>query len=177
MAWHRGIPRDAKIPPLVRFWNNVVIQDNGCWFWTGTRKPERQGSYPMFKSNPGPDGTPVHAVHFAYEKIRCRKRPRRGDGKELSHICEGGSKCCNPWHVIVETHKENSARKPRVRVLEVIANARAHKKPVVVPIPGCHPTRSHWAKGLCKKCYDVAKSRKRRERLRQNSLSARRERP
>ncbi|GAI60357.1 unnamed protein product, partial [marine sediment metagenome] len=51
-----------KIDPLVRFWQKVKIQDNGCWEWTGGNSGEGYGGF-SFNSHW------VRAHRFAYELL------------------------------------------------------------------------------------------------------------
>ena len=109
------IKREAGSQRLSQFYRKVKVRKNGCWAWTGTCKPDKQGGYPMMSKGQGDDCRThsVHAVAWAYKHIRGLEAPVRDSGTELSHTCEGkglGSRCTNPWHVVEESHKKNMGR-------------------------------------------------------------------
>jgi hypothetical protein len=144
-------------PALDRFMARVIEQPNGCWLWSGARKRSKDGSYPLF--TPPLERSPRHAVAWAYSNIRGLKAPKRDDGVELSHTCTTGSPCCNPYHVVEETHTANMRRSlPAMR--RTAANARTHIKP--------RPTKTHCRRGhprtpdnlysnnQCKACHAMA---------------------
>ena len=85
--------------PLDFFFAHVTIGD-GCWEWTGYRKPQGYGQY-----GNGRDGSPVKAHRFAYELL-VGPIP---DGLELDHLCRNPS-CVRPDHLEPVTHRENMLR-------------------------------------------------------------------
>lgn len=84
-----------------------------CWLSSGTHKVEADGrkSYPMFHYTK-PDGKEscTHMIRVAYKFILGRRLPKKGSGRELSHLCQIGANCWNPSHVIVESHQKNIGR-------------------------------------------------------------------
>jgi hypothetical protein len=144
--WYHQKNPDARYndsSPLARFMSRVVETSSGCWLWTGSKKPPKQGGYPVQGITRNGKQTTVHAVAWAFEHIRGEKAPKRGEGLQVSHQpdrCQHMSKCCNPHHVEVETVAENHARIPKETVLKVCAKARAHRKP---PRKKSHCVRGH----------------------------------
>ncbi len=145
------VPRDT--PSLDRFNARVREQPNGCWLWTGAKKSPSQGSYPLFY--PGNKLYPCHAVKWAYENIRGLKAPKRGDGVELSHTCETGSRCCNPWHVVEESHRDNMLRIPERKRKRICREMRKHIKPETLAglrKPHCLRGHARTPDNLGKRC-------------------------
>lgn len=149
----------AGLPAIVRFWDKVDMQSNGCWLWKEgcARKSEAQGGYPMFWDI-NTATSPQHAVAWAFRFFRKTAPPTRESGNQLSHqpdICEHMSHCVNPWHVEIETLQENIARIPQETKERVAANARSCRQMVVYKqntVCG-HLDRKHHATGRCSSCY------------------------
>ena len=147
--------------PIERFTEKVIVLPNGCWKWSGTHKPPKQGTYPMFRPPrvvKGVQATPVHAVAWAYEHIRGLKAPKRKDGVELSHTCETGSRCCNPFHVVEESHRDNCQRSlPRLQRSAAIARKHVKNPHYFEKKTHCHNGHARTPNNLttdgkCKTC-------------------------
>ncbi|MBA7558399.1 hypothetical protein ES708_00002 [subsurface metagenome] len=87
-----------KIDPLVRFWQKVEIQDNGCWNWTGNINWKGYGGF-RFNSHW------VKAHRFAYEFL-VGPIP---EGLQIDHLCRN-HRCVNPAHMELVTTQENIRR-------------------------------------------------------------------
>lgn len=85
--------RLTKEDVVVRFWKKVQ-KTNTCWLWKGALS-NNYGSFHNGKKN-------VKAHRFAYELLIGKIR------KDLSacHRCNN-SKCVNPAHIYIASHKEN----------------------------------------------------------------------
>lgn len=78
------------------FLENVQIQDDGCWQWTGARHYDGYGTFAH--------GGQKHRAHkWLYEETRAKVMR----GLVLRHQCDMPS-CVNPDHLVVGTAKQNS---------------------------------------------------------------------
>lgn len=77
-----------------------IIQENGCWEWTGGISREGYG-----KTNGHDRGRSTLAHRVIYTQIRGAV-PR---GLTLDHLCRN-RKCVNPDHLEAVTHRENVLR-------------------------------------------------------------------
>lgn len=102
--WNHGDPtarfNNNGKPALERFTEKRIIDESGCWFWTGTIN--RKG-YGMFW--PTANGTPAH--RWSYEHY-VGPIP---EGLQLDHLCRV-RRCVNPAHLEPVTAKENQVRSP-----------------------------------------------------------------
>ena len=87
-----------KIDPLVRFWQKVEIQDNGCWNWTGNINWKGYGGF-RFNRRWG------RAHRFAFELLV----GPISEGLEIDHLCRN-RRCVNPAHMELVTTQENTHR-------------------------------------------------------------------
>lgn len=82
---------------LARFWSHVdVSTDFQCWNWRGVKNNSGYGRFSMC-------GKWIPAHRLSYSLIK-------GDISEehvIRHTCDNPS-CCNPHHLLVGTHAENS---------------------------------------------------------------------
>lgn len=102
-----------------RFWRRVQPNDDGCWEWVGRKNSDGYGRYAIGRGPRGQHTTFHEGAH------RITWRMVNGDfpeGTEASHLC-GNRWCCNPDHVVAESHKDNLYRGAN-RVLEVAAENR-----------------------------------------------------
>jgi len=96
---HQFKPGHNAMPPLLRFWRKVEIQENGCWLWTGClAHPQGYGRLEI-------NGEAIYAHRFIYEQLR---GPIPLD-KEIDHRCRNRA-CVNPWHMDIVTTGENTRR-------------------------------------------------------------------
>lgn len=93
----RSRGRTTTMQRLVR---RIKIDDGGCWLWTGPIRPD---GYTRMKSTE--EGRLVYVHRYLYQRFN---GPVPAD-KELDHVCRVRH-CCNPEHLIVATHAENSGR-------------------------------------------------------------------
>ncbi len=78
------------------FWKRVHINPNGCWRWTGARVTT---GYGVLRINRKPVLT--HRLMYAHT---------HGDIPRMAvvmHSCDT-PECCNPKHLTIGTHKENT---------------------------------------------------------------------
>lgn len=76
-----------------------IVQQDGCWIWSGSKTPEgygklsagRRGNYPLF----------AHRV--AYEVLV----GPIANGMKVLHTCDN-PECCNPEHLFLGTMKDNT---------------------------------------------------------------------
>jgi hypothetical protein len=84
------------------FWEKCVLNHaTGCWEWTGTRSPKGYGVMTWITN-----GRRLYGAHrVAYALFR-------GDIGDLHvmHACDNPS-CCNPNHLSIGTHADNTADK------------------------------------------------------------------
>lgn len=93
-------------PLWIRFWAKVSRQDDGCWLWTGARKPNGYG-FIADDAQPGrmPKTLSVHRVSYEWANGEIP------EGMQIHHTCENKS-CVNPDHLTAKTpgkHKHDHA--------------------------------------------------------------------
>lgn len=102
--WQRtGDPEVLVNPwgtPTERFWRHVnKAEPDKCWEWTAFRSKKGYGRLQSIDSNGGSSA----AHRFSYE-LHNGPIP---DGLIVMHKCDNPP-CCNPSHLQVGTHKENT---------------------------------------------------------------------
>lgn len=78
--------------------SKILVDDQGCWVWTGTRSPLGYGQLRL--------NYKLYSAHrWVYEQL-VGTIP---EGLELDHLCRNPP-CCNPSHLEPVTHRENILR-------------------------------------------------------------------
>jgi len=98
--WKSNMPNQytEKNAPIVRFWQKVEIQDNGCWEWMGNINWKGYGGLRF-------NGRWVKAHRFAYELL---VGPIPED-LQIDYLCRN-RRCVNPAHMELVTTQENTRR-------------------------------------------------------------------
>ena len=84
-----------------RFWERVAIRSkNKCWEWQAGLNSKKPGyNYGLFYVNKGSTLAHRLALSFHQNKLVNSKM-------EVMHTCDNPL-CCNPYHLLEGTHKEN----------------------------------------------------------------------
>ena len=95
-------PKPSDRGPLQeRFWKKVIKKD-GCWAWSGSRSPAGYGRIWLGHGAKAPG----HAHRVSYE-LHNGPIP---DGAVVMHTCDN-PECCNPEHLTLGSHGDNSQDK------------------------------------------------------------------
>ncbi len=89
-------------PVIERLMRKVVVQDDGCWIWTGAAN--RLG-YGHMGGGPGSTIKTLQTHRVTYEFCRGPIAP----GLVLDHLCRVPA-CCNPQHLEAVTQRTNLLR-------------------------------------------------------------------
>lgn len=81
---------------IKRFWEKVSKLDSGCWEWQAALF--RSGRYGAFRVG----GVTLRAHRIAYFLCKGNLNPEL----EILHLCNN-PKCCNPDHLLQDTHQAN----------------------------------------------------------------------
>jgi predicted XRE-type DNA-binding protein len=85
---------------IERFNKKYIVQENGCWIWTGNKRPNNKNVlYPRHHLD---DGKSEGAHRFSY-KIFVGEIPA---GQYVCHKCDVPL-CVNPDHLFLGTHQDN----------------------------------------------------------------------
>lgn len=96
----------ALLDPVAsaNFWRRVTkTGDNGCWLWTGERKPDGYGRCRFYHNSPDHERYYVH--RYAYLQL-VGPIP---EGLVIDHLCRVHN-CVNPAHMEPVTNAENIKR-------------------------------------------------------------------
>lgn len=96
---------DGRLPE--RIWSRIVVDDNGCWVWTGPLNAKGYGWVGFWR------GRPRLAHRVTYSELVSELPPYRPDGPQLDHLCQVKA-CCNPGHLELVTPRVNTLRGPTV---------------------------------------------------------------
>lgn len=129
-AAHPGAPDpsiviDHGVP--VDVWKRVVVDERGCWIWTG-----RANRYGYGRTTHLPaEGRRSSSTHGLMYRLLVGPIP---EGLELDHLCRVPS-CCNPSHLEPVTHRENMLRGQTVGAISAAKTAcpRGHAYDGVSP--------------------------------------------
>lgn len=91
-------PKQSLQQSVQRFWSRVDQSAGrfGCWPWTGSRKEKGYGQTYFMGKN-------VRTHRLAYE-LEYGPVP---NGLLVCHFCDNPT-CCNPWHLVAATAKDNT---------------------------------------------------------------------
>lgn len=103
----------TKDTMFLMFMSNISIQENGCWYWTGTIRPDGYGLMPygsilgmahrvsfLLYNGFLPDDPDMVIDHACHDPRKCK-----GSEKTCLH-----RRCVNPEHLESVTHKHNISR-------------------------------------------------------------------
>jgi hypothetical protein len=101
---------------LIRLLEKIVVKENGCWEWQGTKNTDGYGKIYF-----GPKKRMALAHRVTYLIFR-GIIPRR---RVTDHLCLN-KKCCNPWHLEIVTYAVNIERGPARKLLKLYQNSITH---------------------------------------------------
>lgn len=106
-------PHELKLLPQ-RLREKIVINEHGCWIFTGRLDKDGYGQiWPSSRNKHKDDGIHSDRVHrVTYELLR----GPIPNGLEPDHTCSTYSvkACCNPFHLELVTGKENKRRRSSI---------------------------------------------------------------
>lgn len=88
-------------PSKKQFREMVVVDDNGCWIWQGTKSSRGYGLLIVDKKQ-------VRAHRYAWKLFKKKSE----EGLCVCHTCDTPS-CVNPKHLFLGTHKDNAEDRER----------------------------------------------------------------
>ena len=103
---HRGTRRARhRMSPLERVARNIVIDEVGCWLWTGRLSNERYAQFTVTQTGYPTVTLSGHKVSYELHNGRVP------DGMVLDHLCRTRH-CVNPDHLEVVRQRVNTLRSP-----------------------------------------------------------------
>jgi hypothetical protein len=91
-------PKASIEKTVQRFWSKVDQSTGryGCWMWQGFLSEKGYGKFNFFGKNKR-----AHRIAFELEFGFIP------EGLLICHICDNPA-CCNPWHLVAATAKQNT---------------------------------------------------------------------
>lgn len=83
-----------------RLSNSLSLAENGCWLWEGYLDPSGYGRIKH--------GT----LQYAHRLMWALENGPIPKGMVVRHLCDN-RRCCNPEHLAIGTHKDNSQDRER----------------------------------------------------------------
>lgn len=96
--------RGRKEPVLDRVLSRCEVDTNGCWIFTGARRPNGYGVVGVATGQ-------IDATHRVTYRHFIAEPP---EGLDLDHLCRNRA-CCNPWHLEPVTRLVNANRGLRAK--------------------------------------------------------------
>ena len=92
------------IDPLLRLIRRTRVDEDGCWNWVGSVSRDGYGRIRIGSKTNG--SSRLAATHRLIYECFSGKIP---NNREINHLCQN-TRCVNPWHLEVVTHKTNMSR-------------------------------------------------------------------
>lgn len=104
------IVEHLSIKDITRVFTRIAVTENGCWEWQGTRASANGYGVIRYQRKT----ILIHRFLYAWlvEKLPKRKHGQSfgDDDRELDHLHCSNKQCCNPVHLVLVPHRDNSLR-------------------------------------------------------------------